>query len=173
MTKKCVLDIETENLDPKVGRIICVGIMDTEVGRPITFHDENEKQMLIDFLDYFHRKEFREIIGYNVLFDIRFIFGRCLRYGLTSNGFFSAKHTDLMHIMKSVKPVWSMNKPGTLDEWTEFLFGAGKIRLPDNISNLFEQGKIGQIIQYNKRDVEITYRLWERIQKVLNNGNRM
>ncbi len=171
MIERCILDIETENLDPKQGQIVCIGIKDCGSGKSTVFYDENEEQMLRDFLSYFHRKGFKEIIGYNVLFDIRFIFGRCLKYGLVSNGFFTARHTDLMHIMKSVKPVWSMNRPGTLDEWTEFLFGSGKIRLPDNIKNLFEQGKISQIIQYNKRDVEITYRLWKRVNKVLDNGN--
>ena len=169
MNKKCVLDIETEDLDPKTGRIICIGVKDVNSEKPIVFHDENEKQMLTDFLDYFHRKEFKEIIGYNILFDIRFIFGRCLKYDLTSNGFFSAKHTDLMHIMKSVKPVWSMNRPGTLNEWSEFLFGSGKYPLSESVKEKFEKGKLSEIIEYNKRDVKITYRLWERIQKVLNN----
>ena len=171
MNKKCIIDIETESLDPKEGRIICIGVKDVDSAKPIVFHDENEKQLLEDFLEYFHNKCFNEIIGYNILFDIRFIFARCLKYDLTSNGFFNAKHTDLMHIMKSVKPVWSMNKPGTLDEWSEFLFGAGKYPLSESVKEKFERGKISEIIEYNKRDVEITHLLWKRIQQVLNNGS--
>ncbi|MFQ6020918.1 MAG: hypothetical protein ACE5J4_02780, partial [Candidatus Aenigmatarchaeota archaeon] len=111
------------------------------------------------------------IIGYNILFDIRFIFARCLKYNIISNGFFHANYIDLMHIMKSVKKVWSTNKPGTLNEWAEFLFGAGKYPLPDSISKLFEKGYISQIIEYNKRDLKITYMLWKRIQKVFSNEN--
>lgn len=173
MTKRCVLDIETESLDPKEGRIICIGIKDIDSDKSIVFHHEDEKQLLKDFLEYFHYKGFDEIIGYNILFDIRFIFGKCLKYGLTSNSFFSTKHTDLMHIMKSVKPVWSMNKPGTLNEWSEFLFGAGKFPLSESVKEKFEKGKISEIIEYNKRDVELTCLLWKRIQKVFDNGNRM
>lgn len=168
---RCVIDIETTGLHPTEGRIICIGCKDIRTGRIIVFYDEDERQMLIDFLDYFHKSGFKEIIGYNVLFDIRFIFGRCLKYDLESNGFFKARHTDLMQIMKSVKPVWSMNRPGTLDEWTEFVFGSGKIKLPDSVSDLFEQGKITQIMEYNKRDVEITSKLWDRVRRVLENEN--
>jgi len=171
MNKKCVLDIETESLDPKEGRIICIGTRDIESSKTIVFYDENEKQMIKDFLEYFHDKGFNEVIGYNILFDIRYIFARCLKYNLFSNGFFKTFYTDLMNIMKSVKNVYSMNKPGTLNEWTEFLFGAGKVPLPDSICNMFEQGKISEIIEYNKRDLEITQMLWERVEKVLNNGN--
>jgi len=171
MSKRCVLDIETEDLDPKVGRIICIGVKDVESDKPIVFHDESEKQLLEDFLDYFHHKGFNEIIGYNILFDIRYIFARCLKYGLTSNGFFNSNHIDLMHIMKSVKKVYSINKAGTLNEWSEFLFGAGKFPLSESIKEKFKKGKISEIIEYNKRDVEITYLLWKRVQQVLNNGH--
>lgn len=170
MNKKCVLDIETESLDPKEGRIICIGTKDAETEKTIVFYDENEKQMLIDFLDYFHEKGFNEIIGYNILFDIRYIFARCLKHNICSNGFFKSIHIDLMLTMKSVKNVYSLNKAGKLDEWAEFLFGAGKYPLPDSVSKLFEKGNISQIIEYNKRDLEITYLLWKRIQKVFSNG---
>lgn len=165
--KKCVIDIETTDLHPTQGRIICIGCKDVDSGRTIVFYDDDEQQMLADFLDYFHKKNFEEIIGYNVFFDIRFIFGRCMKYELETNGFFSSKYTDLMQIMKSVKPMWSMNRPGTLDEWTEFLFGSGKMRMPDSVCELYKQGKISDIMKYNERDVEITCQLWERIVRVL------
>lgn len=168
MNNKCVIDIETESLDPKEGRIICIGVKDVETSKTTVFYDEEEENMMKAFLDYFHKRNFKEIIGYNVLFDIRFIFAKCLRYGLSANGFFSATFTDLMTIMKSVRRIYCYNRPGTLNEWTEFIFGAGKYPLTESISDLFEKGRISQIIEYNKRDVEITYQLWERIEKVLN-----
>jgi DNA polymerase elongation subunit (family B) len=164
---KCVIDIETESLDPKEGRIICIGVKDCETGKTTVFYDESEERMLKSFLEYYKGRKFTEIIGYNVLFDIRFIFAKCLRYGLPANGFFSAGFTDLMTIMKSVRKIYCYNKPGTLDEWTCFVFGTGKKKLMESISNLYDKGKISQIIEYNKRDVEITYQLWERVQKVL------
>lgn len=168
--KKCIIDIETESLDPKEGRIICIGTKDIDSGKTVVFHDDDERQMLEDFLDYCHRKQFGEIIGYNVLFDFRFIFARCLKFSIRTNGFFKSVVTDLMATMKSVRNIYSLNKPGTLNEWTEFLFGTGKVPLPDSICNMFEQGKLSQIIEYNKRDIEITFMLWKRVQEVLGNA---
>jgi hypothetical protein len=168
MSKACVIDIETEDLDPKEGRIICIGTKDVETGKTMVFYHDDEKKMLRAFLDFFSgRSGFTEVIGYNVLFDIRFIFAKCLRYELPANGFFSAEFTDLMTIMKSVRRIYCYNKPGTLNEWAEFLFGTGKYPLVESISDLFEKGRISQIIEYNKRDLEITYMLWKRVKKVL------
>ena len=166
MNKGCVIDIETESLGPKEGRIICIGAKDTNGDKTIVFYHDDEKEMINAFLDYYKRKNFTEIIGYNVLFDIRFIFAKCLRYGLSANGFFSSTFTDIMTIMKSVRRIYSYNKPGTLNEWVEFVFDNGKMPLSDSVENLYKQGKLTEIINYNKQDVEITYRLWKRVQKV-------
>lgn len=168
MSNKCVIDIETESLDPKEGRIICIGIKDVEIGKTTVFYHDEEKEMLKAFLEYYKRRDFTEIIGYNVLFDIRFIFAKCLRYSLATNGFFLATFTDLMTIMKSVRRIYCYNKPGTLGEWVQFIFDDGKMLLSDSIKDLYEKGRITEILNYNKRDVELTYQLWERIQKVLN-----
>jgi len=164
----CILDIETQSLDPKEGRIICIGIKDINNGKLIVFYHDDEREMIKKFLDYYKRKGFTEIIGYNILFDVRFIFAKCLKYNLTAHEFFTSKFTDLMWIMKSVVKCYSYNKPGTLGEWVEFVFGSGKMPLCDSVTNLYKQGKISEIIRYNKWDVEITYRLWKRINKVLN-----
>lgn len=168
MNKECILDIETESLDPKEGRIICVGIKDVETGKTNVFYHDDEKEMLKAFLEYYKGRNFTEIIGYNVLFDIRFIFAKCLKYNLSANGFFSATFTDLMTIMKSVRRIYCYNKPGTLEEWVEFVFDDGKMPLSDSIGKLYEKGRITDILNYNKRDVELTFRLWKRVDKVLN-----
>jgi DNA polymerase elongation subunit (family B) len=165
-----VLDIETEDLDPKLGRIICIGAKDVSSKETKVFHNKHEEVMLKDFLNYFCERGFREIIGYNILFDIRFLFAKCLKYKLNANGLFSCKFTDLMLIMKSVRKMFSYNKPGKLGEWTFYLFGEGKIELPDKIDELYRQGRIKEIAEYNEKDVDITYKLWKRIRSVLDDG---
>jgi DNA polymerase elongation subunit (family B) len=167
MNKKCVIDIETESIDPKEGRIICIGLKDVESGKTIVFYDDSELELLRSFLDFFHNKGFNEIIGYNVMFDIRYIFARCLKYGIQTNGFFKSEFNDLMHTMKSVRKIWSMNRPGTLEEWSEFLFDDGKIPLSKSIKELFDSGRVTDIINYNKRDVELTFRIWKRVDDIL------
>lgn len=136
LSNRCVLDIETTGLNPWESKLVCIGVMDTETKKVVTFYHENEEEMLKVFLDYFSRKQFNEVIGYNVLFDARFLFGKCLRYELQANRFFSVIFTDLMWTMKSVIKKYSFNRPGTLQEWIEFLFDDGKMPLSDSIENL-------------------------------------
>lgn len=165
--KKCVLDIETESYFPTDGRIICIGIKEIDSGEVKEFYDKSEEILLTKFLRYFNKKKFKEIIGYNIHFDARFIFAKCLKYRIHGGAFFSAFYTDLMMILKSVKRVYNFNRPGTLDEWARFLLGKGKLLNNASIPALYRQGRIAEILEYNRNDVEITYELWRRITFVL------
>lgn len=164
--RKCILDIETESSFPTDGRIICIGIKETCSGEIREFYDRNEEIMLRRFIAYFKHKNFGEIIGFNILYDIRFIFAKCLKYEIPASRFFSVFYTDLMMILKSVKRIYNFNKPGTLNEWSYFLFGKCKISKSASVSSLYHQGKITEIIEYNKNDLELTYKLWKRINQV-------
>jgi len=165
--RKCVLDIETESLDPKTGRIICIGVKDIETGEIKVFHCPNEEVMVKQFVSFFNRNKYSEIIGYNILFDIRFLFAKCLKYKISARRLFSTKFTDLMVIMKSTRSMFSLNKAGTLDEWCEFLFRKRKTLNPEDVPLLYQGGGIDEIVEYNKNDIEMTFRLWERIEYVM------
>ena len=165
--KRCVLDIETTGFNPWTGRIICIGIMDVKSNDVTVFYGNREETLLVQFLKYFNKMEFREIIGFNIGFDIRFIISRCLRYKLPASTFYAASSTDLMMILKGFKRTYNFNRPGTLDEWARFLLGKGKLFKNSSIPALYRQGRINEIIEYNKNDVEITYEIWKRINSVL------
>lgn len=165
--KKCVLDIETTGFNPWTGRIICVGIRNIASGEVTVFYDDHEETLLIRFLQYFNKNNFREIIGFNIGFDIRFIIARCLRYKIPSNGFFTATAIDLMRVLNGYKRLYNFNRPGTLDEWARFLLGKGKLLNNASVPSLYRQGRIAEILEYNRNDVEITFEIWERINSVL------
>lgn len=167
--KSCILDIETESVTPTDGRIICIGAMDADVEKVVVFHDPDEKQMLARFVGYYERNGFEEIIGFNVLFDVRFLFAKCLKYGIPARRLFSSKFTDLMMTLKSVRNIYNFNRPGTLNEWVSFLFNEVKSLDASTVPLLYSQGKIQDVIEYNKKDVELTHRLWKRIRLVLDN----
>ncbi len=101
------------------------------------------------------------------MFDIRFIFARCMKYEIQATKFFSATFTDIMTILKSVRSIYSYNKAGNLESWLTFLFNEGKTLDNGKIPELYKNGKIQQIIEYNKKDVELTSNLWKRICLVL------
>jgi DNA polymerase elongation subunit (family B) len=167
MNKKCVIDIETESLDPKEGRIVCIGTLDVENSKTLVFYDDDEQLLLRRFLDFFHNNKFNEIIGYNLMFDIRYIFARCMKHNIPSNGFFKSEFNDLMHTMKSVRKIWSLNRPGTLEQWSVFLFGKSKRFLSDSVEGKYKAQEIDEIIAYNEQDLQLTFMLWKRIQEVL------
>jgi DNA polymerase III epsilon subunit-like protein len=166
--KSCVLDIETTGLEPWNERVVCIGVrgvMDSD--KTEVFFCEDEKQLLERFLAFFRRGGFTEIIGYNLNFDVRFIFGRCLVHEISAPYFFNCAFTDTMDNVRAVRKMYSYNKPGKLDDWLQCIFGIGKLEKGDAIKDMFERRKFTRIINYNKNDVEMTFRLWKRIGFVL------
>ena len=173
-TRKCVLDIETTSLHPFQGRVICVGIKDISTGEIFIFQDDHEETMIKRFIDYFHERRFDEVIGFNIGFDIRYLVGKCLHYKIAGNGFFSAASTDLMEILNRYKRLNSSFRWGSLDEWSKFLLGKGKLLNSASVPELYRQRRIEEIIRYNRNDVIITYEIWELIDSMMEcetNGN--
>jgi len=165
--KKCVIDIETTSFHPFQGRVICVGIKDVQTGETFIFQDDHEETMLKRFFAYYCERNFDEIIGFNIDFDIRYLVGKCLHYKITANGFFTATCTDLMAILNRYKRLNSSFRWGTLDEWSRFLLGKGKLLNGASIPELYRQRRIDEILRYNRNDVQITFELWELIHSVM------
>lgn len=163
--KNCVLDIET-NGDTWTGRIISIAIMNVETKVIAVFYDESEEVLIMHFLQYFNKNGFNNIIGFNINYDIRYIFGKCMKYRLPANGFFKAKTTDLMMILKGLNRSYNFNRPGHLGEWGR-LIGKNKLSKSAPIPVLYQQKKIDEILAYNKNDIELTYELWKRMTLVL------
>ena len=165
--KKCVIDIEAEGLEPWKDKIICIGARDVDNGKTVVFFDDDERVILERFIAYYKKYEFREVIGYNLSFDIRFIFAKCVKYEIPAPQLFNSTYTDVMDNMRAVRKMYSYNRPGKLDEWLQFIFGVGKLEKGDSIKDLYKNREITRIIQYNKQDVDMTYELWKRVRLVL------
>lgn len=167
---QCILDIESTSFLPWTGKIICIGVKDANDGETNVFYDEHEETLLMVFFRHMNKKKYTEIIGYNLSFDLRFIFARCLKYRLYANGFFNTKQTDLMMILKNINKGFNYNQPGTLNDWSQALLGKSKLFKNTEIPELYNQGKIEELIAYNKNDLELTYELWRRIKIVLSSS---
>jgi uncharacterized protein YprB with RNaseH-like and TPR domain len=163
--KSMVIDIETNAFSPFQGRIICIGVKDVETEEFICFQDEHEESMLVQFLGYFNKKKFLEIIGYNLPFDIRFLLGRFLHFKLPASSVYRAEHTDLMRILRGYRGFVKYDRAGTLDEWGRLLTGEGKLQLDESVPSLYRKGEIDLIKKYNQRDVELTYKIYKIVNK--------
>jgi DNA polymerase elongation subunit (family B) len=158
-----VLDIETTGANPWDSRIICISARSIDPAAKIqTFFDLDEKAMVNEFLDWFRTNSFNQIIGYNVSFDHRFIFAKCCKYLIRCGIFADAELYDIMNVMQQVKQayVYGFNKAGSLNDWAEFLLGAGKKMTIDELFKAWEDKRYEAIINYNRDDVELEYTLW-------------
>lgn len=124
--KSVILNIETTGIKPWESRIICISAID--LGDPllpvIHFIDKDELQMVKGFLDWFNYGGFNEVIGYNVAFDIRFLFVTAMKYQLKWSQLAEVDLYDLQQVMEQVfaKFVYGNNPSGKLDDWAKYLF---------------------------------------------------
>lgn len=171
--KRCIIDVETNNYLPwNDSTIICIGIMNLTNLTKHVFCNENESELVTSFIRYFNSRNFTEIIGYNIAFDLRFILSRCLKYQIPAKHLYYAKITDIMKIMSLSIKGENFNKPGKMGEWSWYLFNKKTLNKNGSVKDLFTKGEIDEIVAHNHRDLDLTYQLWNRIQRVINGGEK-
>lgn len=166
-SRELVLDIETKGLQPYESRIVCIVTKDLQREKLYSFQSEDEEEILEEFLQFYGRRDFDCIIGYNILFDIRFIFARALLHQVDGRGFFRTDYEDLMAVMKQVGYRYSSNNSGGLEDWIKLFFGEEKLMENGSVPEKYEQGKIDEIVEYCEQDVEVTAKLWKRVNSVV------
>jgi DNA polymerase, archaea type len=76
---KLYIDIETTGLDPKVDRVLMVGLMDNH-GHHHIFTGTDEKVLLSELMGYLRANKPQCLIGHNhIAFDLPFLMARCDR----------------------------------------------------------------------------------------------
>jgi hypothetical protein len=165
-----VVDVETLGVNPWESRIICIGYKDPSIpdADPVVILDEDEEKILIEFLSAFTAGRYNQVIGFNTVFDYRFIFTRCLYYRISCKEFADASLYDIMQVMQQVKQtfVYGMNKSGTLDNWITFLLGVSKTMTFEEMLAAWEMKEYAQIIEYNMNDVQTEFILYSLIELV-------
>lgn len=161
-----VLDIEATG-KPWNGRIVCLGCKNVKTGELKTFYDSSEEVLIVNFLKYFNHHQFTHLIGYNLAFDYRTIVARCLRYRIKLNQFQYVRLIDVMTLLKEFKHGRNTMPPGKLNHWANYLLGHGKLQKSGSIRDLMSQGRLLEVLEYNRVDVEITYKIWKRINQVM------
>jgi len=164
--KPLVINIETTGIYPFNSRITNIGCLDpSDPDNPVFFFDVDEEKMLKEFLSWFESRGYNQLVGYNVSFDYRFLFAKCLRYRIQVPVWPSLDLLDLAQIMQQVKQafVFGYNKPGTLDAWTEYLFGIRPPMTQKEAMEAFEKKKYDLVRGYNEYKVVAAYSLYTLI----------
>lgn len=169
--RAALIDIETTGTEPWNSRIICISAQDlTDAASPIqTWLDEDEAEILRQFFGWFEGGAFTEAVGYNISFDIRWLFVAAMRYRMKIPFFADLRLYDLMQTMKQVyqRYVFGFNKIGTLEEWSQYLFGVGKPMSVTELLDAWAKKEYDKIREYSANDVKLEHDLLSLIEFVL------
>ncbi|MFA6973445.1 MAG: ribonuclease H-like domain-containing protein [Parcubacteria group bacterium] len=153
------------SFDGAFGRILCIGyaVDDDEVD--VLYNDNNEKETLRQFWEL--AKNTDQFIGHNVMeFDLRFIYQRSIVNNVMPS-------VDLNFARYRSFPIFD-----TMKEWVRWGMGtvglehlALALGIPtpkdgidgSQVWDFFKAGKVDDILEYCKRDVETTRAVFKRM----------
>lgn len=153
-----IFDIETTGLSPLDSRIISIGF--SSPFEEDVWMDNNETKLINKFWRMFEKYDF-VIVGYNVIFDLRFMRARSLKLGVKVPK--RLKYLDLYEIW--CKPEYKQK--GKLSEVLEHAGIKFKRRtdaMGDSMPDLFVKGDFDEIKRHNADDINATKLLLYRMQ---------
>jgi len=164
LVKELIINIETTGVLPFESNAFSIAYIDLSAATPevVVMINDNEEELINEFLDWFDAQNFTRIVGYNVSFDHRFIFTKACRYRKVANKWANIQQRDIMQILKQVQEafVFGFNKPGTLDEWGNELLGYGKLAPQEDMLKAFLAQDWDYVLAYSSRQVQLTYDLY-------------
>ena len=162
--RELIINVETTSLLPWEGRIVAIGVLDPNALEPqaINFIQDSEEATIDEFLTFFAQSPYKVLVGYNVAFDYRFIYAVLQKYRRTLLGWTEIGLYDLMQQQEQVKDAFvpGFNKPGTLEEWSTYLFGSQPYAEQEKVFEWFEEGNTEEIINFNSDKLAKAYGLW-------------
>jgi len=170
--------INKTSFDGAFGRVLCIGYAADDEKPQVFYNENNEKETLRQFWDLVnalsispHNMQYPDygvqFVGHNVMdFDLRFIYQRSIVLGVKpayEMSFARYRNYPIFDTMKEwVK--WSNTGVGL-----EYLAIALGIPSPKDgidgsqVAEFYKQGKIKDILEYCKRDVETTRDVYKKI----------
>ena len=162
--KELILNIETTGLYPWDSRIISIGWLDPRDPNNTTeiVMLSDEEAMIKTFLKFYHENGYNQIIGYNLVFDFRFICARAMYWRLPIAEFLKVDLYDMMQVMQQMRQsfVYGISKAGTLDQWAEELFNFPKIFTDEEMLTYYAKGEYAKVFSFALDQVLRTYTLY-------------
>lgn len=152
-----VIDIETTGLDPFTHRIIGVGVFNINSKTVDVKFSKDESELIRTFWDYYMRAT--TIIGFNIKrFDIHFVAIRSLKHGI--------ELPDVPKRVIDILEILSFNqqkKMRRLSTVANFLGIDVKDRDASQIPSMWEEGRIEELEEYLKKDLELTADIYQKM----------
>ena len=157
--------LELSGFDGSFGRIACIGYAIDEEETKVLPGDE--KMMLENFWKI--AKDIDLFVGFNILdFDLKFIYQRSIILDVKPArdlSFSRYRNSPIYDVMWELTK-WSNLGKGSLDKLAKaFGFESSKDGSINgrNVAKAFEQGRINEIADYCKKDVDLTRKIYKRM----------
>ena len=157
------------SLNPRLGRILCVG---TSAGTVLAPTPDEEPELLRQTWAWL-REAHGRVVTWNGSWDLRFIMIRSLAHGITpslqpsvTREWFRRYATFPHFDCKAVLTNWDAPRAGEgLSEWAQFFGLAGKTQgiSGKDVYPLYQGGMLDEIAEYCQQDVAATRAVYERI----------
>ena len=155
-----VIDIETTGLDPFTHRIIGVGVYNVSSGTVEVKFSKDEAELIKAFWDYYLRAT--TVVGFNIKrFDLHFVAIRSLKHGIELPDV-PKRVIDLLEVL-SFNEYKKMRRLSTV---ANFLGIDVKDRDASQIPALWEEGRIEELEEYLKKDLELIAEIYSRMKDV-------
>ncbi len=153
------------SFDGAFGRILCIGYATDDNPAEVLYSENDEKKMLEDFWQI--AQDAFLFIGHNIIdFDMRFIYQRSVVNGVTPT-------KDLSFARYRRSPMFDTDREWM--KWAMQKIGLEKLALAlgipspkdgidgSQVYSFYKAGKINDILEYCKRDVEVTRKIYKKI----------
>jgi hypothetical protein len=133
--------------------------------------EQDEKKSLLAFLDYMKSfdADTDELVGHNILgFDLPFIFQRCLVHCISARPLVDLTEYRVRGVFDTMRQWWLGDRRSrvSLDD-IAWALGIESSKTPDvegsKVYDLYHQGKLAAIREYNLNDVRVTRKVYERM----------
>ena len=163
--KELLVNIETTDSKPWKGRIYSIAYQDLSIpgAAPVILINENEEELLREFLNIFNQLLPARLIGFKLTFDHRYIFNKLMLYRMQSSKWANIDLKDVKQLLDQVKEefVYFPDKTGTLDDYGKSLLGKGKYGSQKTMLKMFLAKNFDYVKAFQERQIEITRDLYD------------
>lgn len=165
VTRDLLINIETTGVHPWNSKAYSIAVQDLSrpEEEPIVFINDDEKQLLIEFLEYFNYVQPERFVGFKVIFDYRWIYALMMKYRISNEHFKKIALRDVKQLMDQIKEefVYYPDKKGTLNDWGKYLFGIGKYGSQETMLKKYISGDFDYVNNFQLRQLDLTNGLYQ------------
>jgi DNA polymerase elongation subunit (family B) len=134
-------------------------------------NEQPEKKALIDFLTFMKSfdPEIDELVGHNIVgFDLPFMFQRCLVHCISARPFVNLADYNVRGVFDTMRQWWLGDRRSrvSLDDiaWALGIESSKTAEVEGSkVFDLYQQGRLAEIREYNLNDVRVTRKIYERM----------